>query len=179
MATPSVPTAILAAATPEKNDDRSGFGRFGGEVLREHNRSDDLGVERQPDGVPVQVAEAAASTRRRRGHYVVDGPETIGQGGDGSFVGEVDEVGGDVWLVPVRGGQGGLTAPGDDDARPGIADREGNGSGDAAGPAYDEHSLTAEIGNRAALQPTRGRTRQTPWGETTPKRDGLGSWSGI
>ena len=68
-------------------------------------RADHLGVEGQPDGVAVDVGEAAAGARRRGGHHVVHRAEPLAEGGDGGLVGEVDGLGADAGLAVVGGAE--------------------------------------------------------------------------
>jgi hypothetical protein len=64
-------------------------------------RADHLGVERQPDSVPVQVGDATTGTGRGGGHHVVDGAEPLAESGDGRLVVEVDDLGADTRLADV------------------------------------------------------------------------------
>src|SRR5580658_4006897 len=114
------------------------------EVLGQHQRADHLGVEREPDGVPVEVSETAAGTRRRRRDDMVDCAEPLGDGGDRRLVGEVDHLGGDVALPLVLGGECSRVAVGDYDRRPCVAGGEGEGAGNAAPTTDDEDGLVLE-----------------------------------
>jgi hypothetical protein len=48
-----------------------------GEVLGQHERTDDLRVERGPHGLAVQVLEQASRPGRDRGHEMVDRSEPL------------------------------------------------------------------------------------------------------
>ena len=136
-----MPTAIFVAATPEKRTKDPPSVHSGGEVLGQHERADHLGVERQPDRVPVQVgrrprarADAVETTWSTRA-------ELFAESGDGGLVGQVDGLGGDAGLAGVGGGEGVLVAAGGDDVRSGVPGGEGDRAGDPAAPPDDQHGL--------------------------------------
>ena len=135
MATPIVPTAILVAATPEKMTNEPPWIHPRGQVLGQHQRPDHLGVERQPDRVPVQVGQAAPGPGRGGGDHVVDRAEPLAEGGDRAFVGQVDALGADPGLAGVGGVQPLLVTAGRDDAGVGVQGGQHDGAGQAARPA--------------------------------------------
>src|ERR1700683_1417377 len=120
MATPMVPTAILAAATPEKKTNDPPWFHAGGQVLGQQPRADDLGGEGQPDRLPVQVGQVAAGPGGGGGNHVVDGAQPLAEGGDGGFVGQGGGLGADPGLAGVGGGQGLLVPAGRHDAGSGV-----------------------------------------------------------
>jgi hypothetical protein len=135
MATPRVPTAILAAAA---------FVHAWGQVLGQHERADDLGVERPPDRVPVQVGDPAPGARGRGRHHVIDRAEPLAEGGDRDLVGQVNGLGGDPGLGGVSGAQRFGVAAGRDDLRAGLAGGQGDRSGEAAAAPDDQHGLVLQ-----------------------------------
>jgi hypothetical protein len=103
--------------------------------------ADHLGVEGEPDCVPVQVGDAAPGPRGGGGDHVVHRAQPFTESRDGGLVGQVDHLGADARLAGVRRGQGFGVAAGSDDARSGVQGGQGNRAGQATAAPDDQHGL--------------------------------------
>ena len=113
-------------------------------MLSQHERADYLGIEGQPDRVPVQVGDPAADPRGGGGDDVIYRAEPFAESGDGGLVGQVDDLGADAGLACVGRGQGFLVTAGRHDARSGVHGGQGNGAGQPATSPDDQDGLVLQ-----------------------------------
>src|SRR6266568_2898396 len=142
MATPRVPTAILAAATPEKMTNEPPVFIRGARCLASMSGP-----------ITLVSKDSRIACRSRSGTR----PRARAEPGDGRLVGQVDGLGADARLVGVGGAQCVRVAAGRDNLRAGVLGGQGDRAGEPAAAADDEHGLVFQWSGHGSVLSRKGR----------------------
>jgi hypothetical protein len=127
-----------------EDDDRPAVVDLAPERSGEHQRPDDLGVERAPHGVALEVADHAAGARRGGRDDVVNGAHSPSQASDRVVVGQVDRLRAHARVMVVGVGELLGVAAGGGHRRPRGAGRLRDRSREPAAAADHQHLLVLQ-----------------------------------